>query len=37
MRRNVGTKGIAVVRNKFDWDAIAGRLEEYFRDINSGK
>jgi len=33
MRKSVGTKGIAVIRQKFDWDAIAGTLEGYFKEI----
>lgn len=33
MRRKVGQKGKEVVRTKFDWDAIAARLEGYFKEI----
>lgn len=33
MRKEVGEKGAAVVRSKFDWDVIAAQLDDYFRQI----
>ncbi|MDR3681919.1 MAG: glycosyltransferase [Flavipsychrobacter sp.] len=33
LRKSVGTKGIAVIRQKFDWDAIAEILDKYFKEI----
>ncbi len=33
LRKSVGTKGIEVIRSKFDWDIIAKRLEHYFKEI----
>lgn len=32
-REQVGTRGQAVIRNRFGWDAIAAQLEHYFREI----
>ncbi|HRO41703.1 MAG TPA: glycosyltransferase, partial [Flavipsychrobacter sp.] len=32
-RKQVGEKGKEVVSTKFDWDAIAARLEQYFQEI----
>ncbi len=33
MREETGKKGIKVVREKFDWDVIAKKLEGYFKEI----
>jgi len=33
MRRSTGEAGIRVIKNRFDWDAIAGTLENYFNEI----
>ncbi len=33
LRQDTGTKGLAVIRSKFDWDAIAGLLDSYFREV----
>lgn len=33
LRKKVGEKGKEVVRTRFDWDAIATRLERYFEEI----
>lgn len=33
MRQNTGQKGIAVIRNNFDWDIIAQTLESYLMAI----
>jgi glycosyltransferase involved in cell wall biosynthesis len=33
LRKKVGEKGKEVVRTRFDWDAIAARLERYFEEI----
>jgi len=35
LRKKVGEKGKEVVRTRFDWDAIAARLEGYFEEIVS--
>lgn len=35
MRKVVGVKGIEVVKKKFDWDAIAGMLDGYFKEITA--
>jgi len=32
-RRQVGEKGQEVIKNNFDWDAIAARLEDYFKEL----
>jgi len=33
LRKDTGTKGLAVVRSKFDWDAIASLLDSYFKEV----
>lgn len=33
MRRQVGEKGIEVIKKQFDWDAISLQLENYFKEI----
>jgi polysaccharide biosynthesis protein PslH len=33
MRRQVGEKGKEIVSAKFDWNAIAARLEQYFQEV----
>ncbi len=33
MRRAVGEKGVAVMRSRFGWDAIAHQLENYLKEI----
>lgn len=33
-RRSVGQAGLSVIRNNFDWDIIAKRLEGYFEEIS---
>jgi sugar transferase (PEP-CTERM/EpsH1 system associated) len=33
LRRQVGEKGMSVVRTKFDWDVVAGTLKKYFEEI----
>lgn len=33
-RQSVGEQGKAIVRSRFGWDAVAGQLEQYFRQIS---
>ena len=33
LRRTTGAKGIEVMQQRFGWDAIAARLEGYFKEI----
>ena len=37
LRRQVGTKGMRVIKTRFDWDIIAKMLEGYFEEIGVGK
>lgn len=36
-RREVGEKGMQVVRSRFGWDVIAKQLESYFSEISSNR
>jgi glycosyltransferase involved in cell wall biosynthesis len=33
LREEVGAKGIAVIKQRFGWDAIAKLLEQYFFEV----
>lgn len=33
LRKTTGEKGMAVIRQRFDWDVIAKQLEGYFREV----
>jgi glycosyltransferase involved in cell wall biosynthesis len=33
LREETGSKGLAVIRQRFGWDAIAKQLEQYFSEI----
>lgn len=33
IRRNIGEAGMKVIRTRFDWDIVAGMLENYFKEI----
>ena len=33
LRKEVGEKGMSIVRTKFDWNVVAATLESYFREI----
>jgi len=35
LRKETGSKGLAVIRQRFGWDAIALQLEQYFKEIAS--
>lgn len=32
-RRNTGEKGVDVIKQKYDWDIVAGSLETYFKKV----
>ncbi|WP_276133759.1 glycosyltransferase [Polluticoccus soli] len=34
MRKDVGTKGVEVIRNRFGWDVIAQQLECYLQEVS---
>lgn len=34
MRNRVGQEGVRVIKTNFDWDIIAARLEQYFKDVS---
>ena len=33
LRKQIGEAGMRIVRTRFDWDIIAGMLENYFKEI----
>jgi len=35
LRKQVGEKGMFVIKEKFDWDVIVSHLEQYFIDLSS--
>ena len=37
LRKEVGEKGIQVIKSKFDWDAIAALLDGYFKEVAISK
>jgi polysaccharide biosynthesis protein PslH len=36
LRKKTGEKGKDIIRNKFDWNVLALKLEKYFEEINNG-
>jgi polysaccharide biosynthesis protein PslH len=35
LRKDVGLKGIQVIRSRFNWDVIANQLEQYFKEAQA--
>jgi glycosyltransferase involved in cell wall biosynthesis len=35
LRKEIGTKGIKVIRSRFDWDVVAVQLEKYFEEVKT--